>query len=101
MPEIWRFAPASPNIIISPPITIATSASARATGPVNVRAKLFAARSHGDCASATAGTTSTEIVRTTSRAVDGAGLLRMTASLQQVTPDLSYEQTYVNNHTAR
>src|SRR5688572_3002714 len=41
---------------ISPPITIDTSASDRASGPVNVSARLVAARSQGDCASATIGT---------------------------------------------
>src|SRR5688572_28865096 len=41
---------------ISPPITIDTSASDRASGPVNVSARLIAARSQGDCASATVGT---------------------------------------------
>src|SRR5687768_8495267 len=56
IPEICRFAPASPNMNISPPITIDTSASDRASGPVNVSAKLVAARSQGDCASATVGT---------------------------------------------
>ena len=30
MPEIWRLAPPSPNMNISPPITMATSASERA-----------------------------------------------------------------------
>ena len=47
MPEICRFAPPSPNMNISPPMTMATSASDRASGPVNVSARLFAARSHG------------------------------------------------------
>ena len=36
MPEICRFAPPSPNMNIRPPITIATRASDRASGPVNV-----------------------------------------------------------------
>jgi hypothetical protein len=52
MPEIWRFAPLSPYMNISPPITIATSASDRANGPVNVRSRLLAARSQGDWADA-------------------------------------------------
>src|SRR2546426_7657534 len=56
MPEICRFAPPSPNMNISPPMTIATSASDRASGPVKVVAKLLAARSQGDCASAIVGT---------------------------------------------
>src|SRR5215471_21124014 len=37
---------------MSPPMTMATSASDRASGPVNVNARLFAARSHGACANA-------------------------------------------------
>jgi hypothetical protein len=40
---------------ISPPITIATSASDRASGPVNVRSRLLAARSQGDWANASVG----------------------------------------------
>jgi hypothetical protein len=40
---------------IKPPMTIATSARDRANGPVKVRARLLAARSHGDCANANVG----------------------------------------------
>ena len=36
--------------VVSPPITIATSASDRASGPVNAASRLLAARSQGDCA---------------------------------------------------
>ena len=61
MPLIWRFAPPSPNMNMSPPITIATSASERANGPVNVCSRLPAARSHGDCACRSAGATSTAV----------------------------------------
>ena len=55
MPEIWRVAPPSPNMNISPPITMATNASDRASGPVNVRSRLLAARSQGDWANASVG----------------------------------------------
>src|SRR4051812_3548640 len=72
MPEIWRFAPASPNMNIRPPMTMATSAKERASGPVNVRARLFAARSHGDCARAIAGATAiTEMIRRIMRLIEG------------------------------
>src|SRR5467141_291511 len=63
MPEICRLAPPSPNMNINPPITIATSASDLASGPVNVRSRLLAALSHGDCAKAVAGRQS-KIART-------------------------------------
>ena len=59
IPDICRFAPPSPNIAISPPMTIATSASERASGPVKVSARLLAARSHGACARATTGRSKT------------------------------------------
>jgi len=36
-------------------MTMATRASDRASGPVNVSARLLAARSHGDCANAAIG----------------------------------------------
>ena len=52
MPLICRLAPPSPNMNIRPPMTIATSASERASGPVNVASRFEAARSHGDCARA-------------------------------------------------
>ena len=52
---IWRLAPPSPYMNIRPPSTIATSASERASGPVNEISRLAAARSQGDCASASAG----------------------------------------------
>src|SRR5688500_8406575 len=55
MPEIWRLAPDSPNMNINPPITMATSASDRAKGPVNVSSRLLAARSQGDWANASVG----------------------------------------------
>ena len=54
MPLICRLAPPSPNMNIRPPITIATRASDRASGPVKAASRFEAARSHGDCASATA-----------------------------------------------
>src|SRR5438128_1724200 len=50
MPEICRFAPDSPNINRSPPITMATRANERASGPVKDAWRLSAARSHGLCA---------------------------------------------------
>ena len=40
MPLICRFAPPSPNMNIRPPMTIATSASDRASGPVKVASSL-------------------------------------------------------------
>jgi hypothetical protein len=41
---------------IRPPMTIDTSASDRASGPVNVVSRFEAARSHGDCAKHDKGT---------------------------------------------
>ncbi len=69
MPEIWRLAPPSPNMKSRPPMTIATRASERASGPVKVASRLAAARSQGDCcANASDGAASTISVTTITRA---------------------------------
>jgi hypothetical protein len=50
---------------INPPMTMATSASDRASGPVNVNSKLLAALSQGDaCANAMAGDRTTAVIAT-------------------------------------
>src|SRR5689334_1414734 len=68
MPLICRLAPASPNMNIRPPITIATSDRDRASGPVNVASRLSAARSQGlCCAYALTGTNRSAVPRITMR----------------------------------
>jgi len=49
-PADLPFRAAFPNMNISPPMTIETSASDRASGPVKVDSRFVAARSHGLCA---------------------------------------------------
>src|SRR5688572_9380386 len=100
MPEIWRFAPASPYMNISPPMTIATSANDRARGPVKVAARLPAARSHGDvavCANAIVGRATMRAAASAPvrRALTRRGLPDMTPSrdVLHFTPNFSCEHT--------
>ena len=70
-------------------MTIATSASDRASGPVNVSARLLAARSQGDCAKS-----EREDGQPGGGSDDSAAHTNLLATV--LTEDLSYEQTYVN-----
>src|SRR5258705_5288359 len=99
IPEICRLAPPSANINMRPPITIATRASDRASGPVNVSARLFAARSHGDWARTIAGTVMTMAnTMATPWATGGQNLPVIGTSTTPFLWVLSYKHSYDGEH---
>src|SRR5262245_5080991 len=86
---------------MSPPMTIATRARDRASGPVNVVARLLAARSHGDCANAIAGARSHAIRLAPILHASGTDRPNMRTSRHLLVSALPYEHLYAETDHSR